>query len=197
MARGEPHAAEPLPRGFYARSPLVVARALLGKQLVRRYRGEILSGEIVEVEAYAGEDDSASHAFRGRTARTETMFGPPGHAYVYFVYGMHYCLNVVTGSEGRASAVLIRALRPLAGAATMAGLRKGRRPVATGPGRLCQALALGREFDGHDLVNGERLWLEPYRAVPPREILRGPRIGIGYARPEDREAEWRFRLTGS
>ncbi len=186
-----------LPREFYARSPLVVARALLGKKLVRFFHGALLAGEIVEVEAYRGERDSASHAFRGPTPRNAVMFGPPGHAYVYFVYGMHYCMNVVTGKPGRASAVLIRGLRPLSGVATMQRLRHGRKHIADGPARLCEALAVDRRLDGHDLTSGQAIWIEPYRRVARGEIATSPRIGIAYAQPSDRDAHWRFFLSGA
>lgn len=184
--------AAPLTRDFYARNPLVVARALLGKRLVRRYRGQRLSGVISEVEAYFGQRDSASHAFRGPTPRNAAMFGSAGHAYVYFVYGMHHCLNVVTGVEGRASAVLIRALQPVEGTATMRGLRKGRAGIADGPGKLCQALALDRRHNGIDLTLGEVLWIEPYLELPRAAIGKSPRIGIAYAQPEHRAALWRL-----
>ncbi|MGH8428001.1 MAG: DNA-3-methyladenine glycosylase [Gammaproteobacteria bacterium] len=182
----------PLPREFYARGPLVVARNLLGKKLVREYEGERLVGIVSEVEAYLGERDSASHAFRGRTPRNAVMFGPGGHVYVYFVYGMHNCMNVVAGREGRAAAVLIRALRPLEGEPTMLQLRNGRRLLADGPGKLCQALAIDRGLNGHDLTRGEALWIEAGPVLPPRSIGKSPRIGIDYAQPEHRDAEWRF-----
>jgi DNA-3-methyladenine glycosylase len=169
-----------------------VARALLGKELVRCYRGERLSGIVSEVEAYFGERDSASHAFRGLTPRNAVMFGPAAHAYVYFVYGMHHCLNVVTGVEGRASAVLIRALQPVEGVATMRRLREGRTGVADGPGKLCQALAIDRSQNGIDLTLGEALWIEPYLDPPRTAIGKSPRIGIAYAQPDHRAALWRL-----
>ncbi len=184
----------PLPRRFYARPPLVVARALLGRLLVRDRRGTRVAGRIVEVEAYAGRRDPASHAYRGRTERNRTMFGPPGHAYVYFTYGMHHCLNVVTGTVGEASAVLIRALEPVAGLATMAR-RRGRvapERLARGPGCVARALALTRADDGLDLTRGP-LWLPD---LPPRRggrpVVRGPRIGIRRAVGR----RWRLWLAG-
>lgn len=195
--RGEPPTGRPLPRAFYARGPVTVARALLGRLLVREApggRGARVIGRIVEVEAYGGARDAASHAYHGETARTRTMFGPPGHAYVYLIYGMHHCLNVVTGGNGRASAVLIRALEPVAGLETMArrrGVRDADR-LARGPGCVGQALGLTRAHDGLDLTRGP-LWLAD---VPPRRqgrrIARGPRIGISRAA----ECPWRFFLAG-
>jgi DNA-3-methyladenine glycosylase len=184
----------PLPRRFYARPPEVVARALLGRLVVRETRATRLVGRIVEVEAYGGARDPASHAFRGPTARNRTMFGPPGHAYVYFTYGMHHCLNVVTGNGGVASAVLIRALEPIAGLAAMARRRGtvARERLARGPGCVARALGLTGVHDGADLTRGP-LWLS---ARPPRRggrrIASGPRIGIRRAvrRP------WRFYLAG-
>src|SRR5262249_34740813 len=123
-----------LPRQFFGRSALVVARELLGKELVHEVGGRERAGLVVETEAYLGERDLASHAAAGRTARTEVMFGPPGHAYVYLIYGMHHCLNVVTGEDGKASAVLLRAIAPVAGIAE--GMR------TDGPGRLTKALGV-------------------------------------------------------
>jgi DNA-3-methyladenine glycosylase len=187
-------ATRPLPRRFYARPPEVVARALLGRLLVRETRGGRLVGRIVEVEAYGGARDPASHAYRGRTARNGTMFGPPGHAYVYFTYGMHHCLNVVTGAGGVASAVLIRALEPLAGMEAMARRRGAvaRERLARGPGCVARALGLTGAHDGADLTHGP-LWLS---AQPPRRggrpIARGPRIGIRRAASRP----WRFFLAG-
>lgn len=120
------------------------------------------------------------------------MFGRAGHVYVYFVYGMHHCLNVVTGPEGRASAVLIRALRPLEGIPVMQRLRNGRAPLADGPGKLCQALAIDRRLNGLDLTRGKTLWIEPYLDLPRTAIGKSPRIGIAYAQPKHRTALWRL-----
>ena len=148
-----------LPRSFYARAAHEVAPDLLGQVLVRIFPdGARASVRIVEVEAY-GPDDPASHAFRGETPRNTVMFGPPGHLYVYFTYGMHHCMNVVTG-EG--SAVLLRAAEPLEGEEEMVVRRGRERPVdlCSGPGRLTQALAVDRRDDGLDLVAGQGLWLE-------------------------------------
>jgi DNA-3-methyladenine glycosylase len=179
------------------------ARYLLGALLVRDDEGERLVARIVETEAYAGPEDLASHARAGRTARTAVMFGPPGHAYVYLVYGLHHCLNVVCGSEGEAAAVLIRAVEPLAGIARM---RERRGPaagpderLAAGPARTCQALAIGRDLDGLDLVSDERLWLACDPAGPPSAsaIVSGPRVGVDYAGPEWSARPWRFGLGTS
>ncbi|MEK7329254.1 MAG: DNA-3-methyladenine glycosylase [Candidatus Eisenbacteria bacterium] len=187
----------PLPRRFYARPPVAVARALLGRLLVRDSprgpRGRLI-GRIVEVEAYGGARDPASHAFRGETARNRTMFGPPGHAYIYLSYGVHHCLNVVTGSAGRAAAVLIRALEPIAGLDAMARRRGVRDPkrLTRGPGCVARALGLTRTHDGLDLTRGP-LWLTDH--APRRQgrrIARSARIGI--SRAEARR--WRFFLAG-
>ena len=184
----------PLPRAFYARDPVVVARAVLGRLLVHDLPQGRVSGLIVEAEAYRGADDPASHAHRGRTARNAAMFGEPGHAYVYFTYGMHHCLNLVTGAAGKASAVLVRALEPVDGD----GLMRARRGavaaprLARGPGNVARALGLTRAHDGLDLVDGP-LWLSDQ---PPRRggrrIVRGPRVGIRVALDRD----WRFFLEG-
>jgi DNA-3-methyladenine glycosylase len=161
-----------LPRTFYGRSALVVARDLLGKMLVHDTGGRPRAGLIVETEAYLGERDLASHASRGRTARTDVMFGPPGHAYVYLIYGMHHCLNVVTGADGVASAVLLRAIAPLHGIA--AGIR------TDGPGRLTRALDITRAMNRADLCAGP-LFLREGPAAARGVIERGPRIGVDYA----------------
>jgi DNA-3-methyladenine glycosylase len=170
-----------LSRAFFARDTLIVARDLLGQRLVRVLDGARLSGRIVEVEAYVGEGDQASHARFGRTERNAPMYGPPGHAYVYFVYGMHHCLNVVTGREGYPAAVLIRALEPLEGIEGMRA-RRGGRPdpqLTSGPARLCQALDVGRQFDGADLCAPDALlFLERDAAMPDDAVATGPRVGV-------------------
>lgn len=172
----KPPLAAPLPRAFFARDPRLVARELLGKVLVHRHRGAVRAVRIVETEAYLGERDEASHARFGPTPRAAVMFGPPGFAYVYLVYGMHHCMNVVTGEDGAASAVLLRAGEPLSGC-----LAEPR-----GPGKLCQALAIRRErHDGLDLCGGTaarggRIFLAD--APPPGEPIRtSARIGVAYA----------------
>jgi len=141
---------------------MTLARALIGTVLVRRRAGELLAGRIVETEAYIPEDP-ASHAFRGMTGRNRVMFGPAFHAYVYFIYGTNWCLNVTSGAVGVGAAVLVRACEPLLGLATMRALR-GRpelrdRELARGPGNLCRAFAIGPEFDGADLLAGAQLWI--------------------------------------
>jgi DNA-3-methyladenine glycosylase len=188
---------ERLPRSFYAQDTLAVARALLGCHLVRIYEGQRLAGRIVEVEAYQGASDAACHAAAGRTARNAVMYGPPGHAYVYFVYGMHYCLNAVTEEEGFPAAVLIRALEPREGLEAMHHLRpgaKGRdRPLTNGPAKLCQALGIDRAMNGADLVNGTALWLEAAQAFDADRIQTSPRIGVRGDETALR-APWRFYL---
>jgi DNA-3-methyladenine glycosylase len=186
-----------LPRDFYAQDALIVARALLGQRLVRVLNGERLAGRIVETEAYRGEADAASHAARGRTPRNAVMYGPPGHAYVYFIYGMHFCLNAVTGLEGVASAVLLRALEPLEGVATMRLHRAGRadRELANGPARLCQALEIDDRFNGADLVNGAELFIEADLDVAADQVITGPRVGVR-GDPAALAAPWRFRVRG-
>ncbi|MDG7000812.1 MAG: DNA-3-methyladenine glycosylase [Nitrososphaerota archaeon] len=144
-----------LRRNFYYGSPVLVARKLIGKTLVRRLEdGTFLEGVIVETEAYAGKSDPASHAFRGMTTRNRVMFGEAGHAYVYFTYGFHNCLNFVTGKEGIASAVLIRAVEPTKGVEKMAILRntKSIANIASGPGKLCQAFSINRSLNGIDVT---------------------------------------------
>ena len=188
-----------LDRAFFARDTLTVARALLGQRLVRLLDGERLAGRIVEVEAYIGEDDLASHARFGRTRRNAPMYGPPGHAYVYFIYGMHHCLNMVTEREGFPAAVLIRALEPLEGVEAMqvhrGGVPDGQ--LTNGPARLCQALAIDRRFDGADLCASDALlFVEEDASVPDEAIVAGPRVGVrGDERA--RSVPWRFCVRGS
>lgn len=159
-----------LGRAFYARPAVDVARALLGQTLVHDDAGIRRAGRIVETEAYVSAADRACHAAKGRTARTEVMFGEPGHAYVYLIYGMYECFNVVTDVVGHPSAVLIRALEPVD-----ACLGK-----TDGPGKLTRALAITRAQNRGDLVDGP-LWIEAGEPIDPREIARGPRVGVDYA----------------
>jgi DNA-3-methyladenine glycosylase len=173
-----------LPRSFYLDPPQIVARHLLGKVLVRRLDGERLAGRIVEAEAYCGIADPAAHAFAGRTERNAVIFGPPGIAYVYFIYGMHYCLNVSCEPEGQAGCVLLRALEPLSGLDTMARLRgftadANPRLLTSGPGRLCEALEIQRaSHNGLDVTSRRSdLWIED-DGVPAAKIEVRPRVGI-------------------
>jgi DNA-3-methyladenine glycosylase len=175
----------PLARSFYDRPAKTVARKLLGMHLAHRVDGELRVGRIVETEAYLGPHDLAAHSARGRTARTEVMFGPPGHAYVYLIYGIYHCLNVVTEREGRASAVLIRALEPIL---NIEGSTKG-------PGLLCRALGIDRRLNGHDLLSSDFFIAAPDRSER-FAITVGPRIGVDYA------GEWaakplRFLIEGN
>ncbi len=159
-----------LARSFYDRDPIAVACELLGKHLVHRVGGVQRVGRIVEVEAYLGPYDLAAHSSRGLTARTRVMFGPPGHAYVYLVYGMHWCMNVVTQAEGVASAVLLRALEPIRNL-------EGR---TQGPGLLCKAMQIDGRVNGHDLVSEELHVARPAHE-PPVRIVKRPRVGVEYA----------------
>lgn len=193
---------------FLSRPAERVARDLLGTHLVRELAGERLVLRLVETEAYVGAGDRACHAYGGRrTARVESMYLEGGHAYVYFVYGMHFCLNVVTGRAGDGEAVLLRAGEPLAGEITMRRLRQlardrrsaAKQPgvVAGGPARLCQALAVDRELDGVSLTGTESgLWLEEGEPVEDLEVTVGPRIGVAYA-GEDAALPLRFGIRGS
>ena len=185
-----------LSRRFFARPTLTVARELLNQRLVRVYQGERLSGIIVETEAYIGEDDSAAHSFHGRTSRTAIMYGDPGKAYVYFTYGMHWMLNFVTESEGFPAAVLVRALAPAEGIETMRRLR-GREPLADGPAKLCQALAIDRSLLGEDIATSDKLFVERRPQIPEAKVQRTPRIGIGYADASARERPWRFLFVSN
>src|SRR5205807_732820 len=183
-----------LERAFFNRDPRIVARQLLGKLIVRREEQrregrKMLAGRIVEVEAYLGADDAAAHAAAGRTARNEVLFGPPGHAYIYFIYGVHFCLNISCLPEGDAGCVLIRALEPLEGIEAMAEARglqsndfssvRSLRAIASGPGKLCEALQITRSRDnGKDMLSpGSDLVVidDGYRA---KKIHITPRIGI-------------------
>ena len=178
-----------LPRSFYARPTLVVARALLGKSLVFDHPEGRRTVRIVETEAYRGSRDPASHAFRGITPRTAAMFGRPGHSYVYLVYGMYHCLNVVTERDGVAGAVLLRGAEPVAGLDD-----QGERALA-GPGRLARALGLSTAHTGLDLVRSPLHLHAPAGAAGTGRILTGPRIGLSAGATKDEP--WRFWIAGS
>ena len=204
-----------IPRKFFARPSVEVAPDLLGSVLEHETADGLVAVELTEVEAYAGRSDPASHAYRGKTARNAVMFGPPGHAYVYFTYGMHFCVNVVClGEEGSASAILLRAGRVIAGE-ELACARRTRgttaiapRDLARGPARLCQALGIDRSQNGADMVSaGSPLRMlsgagNPARSAllasgdghpaTPRRIVTGPRVGVSSAA----EIPWRFWYDG-
>jgi DNA-3-methyladenine glycosylase len=181
-----------VPRKFYRRDPRDVAPELLNKLLVRDNR----IGRIVEVEAYCGGEDPGSHAYRGMTARNASMFGPPGHLYVYFTYGMHWCANAVCGDEGVGVAVLLRALAPVAGIEAMRDLRpKARRDrdLCSGPGKLCQALSITRDLDGADVVSGnDGVRIADDGTPPPTTPGNSPRIGL----TAGAEHPWRWFVPG-
>jgi DNA-3-methyladenine glycosylase len=199
-----------LSREFYSQDTLTAARLLLGKYLIRRLDcGEVLAGRVTETEAYIGRCDKACHAYNcRRTPRTEILFAPPGHAYIYLIYGMYHCLNFVTEPEGEPAAVLLRAIQPVAGLDTMVRLRYGDRPLTPqrlrrltdGPGKVCRALRLTRAENGMDLT-GDTLFLcdspedagLPGSEVPRERLRTGPRIGVDYAE-EARDFPWRFWL---
>jgi DNA-3-methyladenine glycosylase len=183
-----------LPRSFYARPTVTVARELLGCIVARRLPdGTVLRGRLVETEAYVGEEDKACHARAGRTPRTGVMYGPPGIAYVYFTYGMHHLLNAVTEPEGRPAAVLLRAAEPLEGIERMARARGTDRAhlLASGPARLTQALGLDLRLNGADL-RGPILWIEEGDGVHDRDVATSPRIGCQTAAPPWDRMPWRW-----
>jgi DNA-3-methyladenine glycosylase len=182
----------PLDREFYRRDSRAVAPDLLGKVVVAGER----RGRIVEVEAYCGPEDPAAHSYRGPTARNATMFGPPGHLYVYFSYGMHWCCNPVCGDEDEGVAVLLRALEPLAGLEAMRAARGGvrDRDLCRGPARLCEALGITGALDGADLVTGDRgVSIVDDGSAPPAEPGVGPRIGI----TRGADSPWRWWIPDS
>lgn len=180
-----------LPKSFYTQDAISLAQALLGCELVRQSPQGVTAGIIVETEAYRA-DDEASHSFRGQTKRNAVMFGPGGHAYVYFTYGMHYCFNVVAGTDQFAEAVLIRALKPTWGLRLMEHRRdtSNLTNLCSGPGKLAQAMDLTKEQNGLSL-NGGELFIRQRRAIP--KVVSGPRIGIRAAT----DKPWRFFISTS
>jgi DNA-3-methyladenine glycosylase len=176
---------QPLSRDFYDRATATVARELLGKLLVHRWQGLELIGRIVEVEAYVGPHDLASHSARGVTKRTRVMFGPPGYAYVYLIYGMHCCMNVVTEREGHGAAVLLRAVEPVQGISER----------TSGPGLLCRALHIDRRFDHHDLLSSD-FFITWGSTTDKIDIVKSPRIGVAYAKHWARR-HLRFSIRGN
>lgn len=194
-----PHA-DFLPRSFFDRPTRTVARELLGCRLVRKLDGILLAGAIVETEAYVGERDLACHAKAGRTRRNEVMYGPPGFAYVYFTYGMHWMLNLVTEAEGFPAAVLIRAFEPLEGIARMQELRGGKplSQLASGPAKLTRALGIGRGENGLDCCRPDSpLTLVRGPAAPPSSVAATPRIGLGQTPEPWLSKPWRFVIRGN
>ncbi len=186
-----------LPRSFFARPTLEVARDLLGAKLVRVEDGRRISGIIVETEAYVGEGDLGCHARAGLTPRTRVMYGPPGHAYVYFTYGMHWLFNVVTEREGFPAAVLIRAIQVVEGEDLVAVRRKGRprREWTNGPAKLCQALHITGDLNGLDLCTpGAPLFLEAGDPVSDSRVTTGPRVGLNTVPEPWKSIPWRFRV---
>jgi DNA-3-methyladenine glycosylase len=190
--------AKPLPRSFYIRPTITVAKDLLGKYLVRRIQKKLLVGRIVEVEAYLGEKDPASHAYRGKTKRNEVMFEEGGHLYVYFTYGMHFCCNVVTEEAGKGRAVLLRAVEPIVGVEEMrkkrgfGSNRKDAWNLTNGPAKLCEAFGIQREMNGAGLL-GKELFLTEGGEVPESKIGSSTRVGV----KNGADKKWRFYVRGN
>jgi DNA-3-methyladenine glycosylase len=185
----------PLSRDFFNRPTLIVARELIGARLVRILDGVKLAGLITETEAYIGEEDLGCHAKAGRTPRTQVMYGPPGHAYVYFTYGNHWMLNAVTERENFPAAVLIRAIQPIEGVEVMFARRSGHDTF--GPGKLTQAMGITKSENTVDLTEaGNGLWIEAGVSVPDKSVTIGPRVGL-YSVPEPwKSIPWRFLVKG-
>jgi DNA-3-methyladenine glycosylase len=186
-----------LPRNFYTRNLLIVAKELLGKILVKNTDGILYAGKITEVEAYDGLSDEAAHSFRGKTPRNEIMFGIGGYFYVYFTYGAHFCCNVVTGKEGTGTAILIRAAEPVEGIEQMTKNRYGKELInekekfnlTNGPGKLCKALAINRQHYGIDLT-GDKIYLLKQPKINENNIVVSKRIGI----TRSVDLPWRFHI---
>ena len=183
---------KPLPSSFYNRDTVTVAQELLGQILVREIDGGRLSGRIIETEAYTGPGDPASHAFRGPTPRSRIMFGPPGVAYVYFCYGVHHLLNVVTEKDGTAGAVLIRGLEPVEGVDQMMNNRKQQKEkgLMNGPGKLTQGMEITLSLNGWNLTKGKELYIIEGKTKPGERIITAPRVGIR----KGTDKFWRFLI---
>lgn len=195
-----------LSQSFYRQPTLKIAQELLSKFLFRQTRSGLYVGKIVETEAYLGEKDLACHSSKGRSKRNEIMFGPPGRAYVYFIYGMHYCLNIVTEEKENPCAVLIRALEPvkttahrgIKSCAPTSTKQKFSVPTTNGPAKLCRGFQIDKKLNGWNLCLGERLWLEnnPDKNSGKIKIIRAKRIGVDYA-GKYKDKLWRFYIKGN
>lgn len=196
LLKGRPDSHKSAAFTFLQEPPVKAAPLLLGCVLERQINGHTVRGRIVETEAY-DQADVASHSYRGKTPRTEVMFGQAGHLYVYFTYGMHYCCNVVTGPEGYGAAVLIRAVEPMTGQATMSELRGGRRghELTNGPAKFCQAFDIDRQLNGHDLAKAPLRLIVPdqFPFYATDEIITSTRIGIS----RGQDVPWRFYVRGN
>jgi DNA-3-methyladenine glycosylase len=185
-------------RSFFERPTLQVARNLLGTRLVRLQNGIRLVGIILEAEAYRGQEDLGCHARAGLTPRTQVMFGPPGHAYIYFTYGMHWMLNFVTEEQGFPAAVLIRALHPLQGLEVIAARRNGQPPArwTDGPAKICQALDINGSLNGVDLCASQAvLFVEAGPPIPDSAVTTGPRVGLNSVPEPWKSIPWRFSVN--
>jgi DNA-3-methyladenine glycosylase len=183
-----------IPRDFYARPTLIVARELIGTRLVRILKGVRLAGTIIETEAYVGEEDRGCHAKSGRTKRNGIMYGIPGHSYVYFTYGMHWMLNAVTEREGYPAAVLIRAIEPVEGVDMILTRRRG--GDTKGPAKLTQALGIDATKNGIDLCDqSSNLWIEEEDHFDGINIFEGPRVGLNTVPEPWKSVPWRFRIV--
>ena len=189
----------PLGREFFSRPALQVAQELLDTKLVRLEGKERIAGLIIETEAYRGEEDLGCHCRAGRTPRTQVMYGPPGHAYVYFTYGLHWMLNFVVEKEDFPAAILIRALYPIKGHKIIA-LRRGAQPSkhwTDGPGKLCQALNIDKKFNGVDLcASSAKLFVEPGIKIPESNVTTSPRVGLNTVPEPWKSIPWRFSVEG-
>ena len=174
-----------LNRKFYQRDTLKIAKELLGCILVRKIGNKVIRGVITETEAYKGKDDLASHASRGRTPRTELMFGEAGHAYVYMIYGMYFMLNIVTEKKDYPAAVLIRSVE--------ASIEASK--ILNGPGKICRELKIGEELNGWDITQGKKLWIEKGIKISSKDIKKAKRVGVDYAK-HCKDYLWRFTITG-